>query len=189
MTKAGSLTRTDWTMAATAALAAGGIDSVRVEPLARNLGTSKGSFYWHFANRAELLEAVLVRWEAEGTNNVITMAAGLETPRARLMAVLKKAVVGLDLEEGDVAGVEGALRAWSAQDAAVAARVRAVDERRVAYLARELEQLGHDAGAARWRAEVLYLALLGYYAASRYDSSIANVEALREMMRLAMKAV
>lgn len=185
MAKADSLTRMDWILAATAALGQGGVDSVRVEALARRLKTSKGSFYWHFKDRPDLLEAVLALWEAEGTSDVIAMAADLPTPRERLVAVMEEAI-RLDLGGIDVAGFEGALRGWAAQDPAIAERIRIVDARRVSYLTDELCRLGQEPGMARRRAEALYLALLGFYAASRYGSATADAAALRDFLDLAM---
>lgn len=185
MAKADSLSRLDWIVAGIAALGHAGIDGVRVEALARTLKTSKGSFYWHFADRADLLDAILGLWEAEGTRGVIEMAAGLTTPEARLDAVLDEAVRS-DVHGADVSAVEGALRAWAGQDEAAALRVRAVDEQRVTYLAGELQLVGHGAAASRHRAEGLYLALLGYYAARRSGSDIADIAALKTLLRLAV---
>src|ERR1043165_7845340 len=54
-----------WVAAAFDALAQGGVDAVRVEPLAKALGITKGSFYWHFTDRRALLDAMLGSW-AEG---------------------------------------------------------------------------------------------------------------------------
>src|SRR5919198_3887166 len=65
------LTRDDWADAALAAIADGGLAAVAVEPLAARLRTTKGSFYWHFANREALLEAALARWEDQTTTAVI----------------------------------------------------------------------------------------------------------------------
>lgn len=50
-----ALSKADWTEAALAALARDGLASVAVEPLALQLGTTKGSFYWHFTDRADLI--------------------------------------------------------------------------------------------------------------------------------------
>ena len=58
-----NLTPFDWTIAGIAALAEGGVDAVRVERLAKRLGASKGSFYWHFADRPALLQSMLALWE------------------------------------------------------------------------------------------------------------------------------
>ena len=71
MTDRTNLTPLDWVIAGIAALAEGGIDAVRVERLARVLRTTKGSFYWHFADRSALLLAMLDLWEREGTADLI----------------------------------------------------------------------------------------------------------------------
>lgn len=65
------LSRDDWIAAAMDWVAAHGVATLAVEPLARSLGVTKGGFYWCFANRDELLQAVLERWEAQGTQNII----------------------------------------------------------------------------------------------------------------------
>ena len=65
------LSRDDWTAAALRALAAGGLAAVAIEPLAAALGATKGSGYWHFANRAALVSATLERWEHDNTAAVI----------------------------------------------------------------------------------------------------------------------
>ena len=57
-----ALTREDWIVAAVGALRRGGVDGVRIDVIAHELGVSRGSFYWHFRDRGELLETILSRW-------------------------------------------------------------------------------------------------------------------------------
>jgi AcrR family transcriptional regulator len=66
-----ALTRADWAEAALRALVRDGLKGVAVEPLARELGTTKGSFYWHFADRAALIEATLEHWEHRATTEML----------------------------------------------------------------------------------------------------------------------
>ena len=47
-----------------------GIRAVAVESLARDMGVTKGSFYWHFPNRDALLEQSLLRWEKRDQENL-----------------------------------------------------------------------------------------------------------------------
>jgi len=75
----------DWTEAALQALAHDGLAGVAVEPLARRLNTTKGSFYWHFANRAELIAATLELWERRETADVIDRLQAVADPRERLI--------------------------------------------------------------------------------------------------------
>ncbi|UYN99219.1 MAG: TetR/AcrR family transcriptional regulator [Devosia sp.] len=171
------LTRTDWILAGLSALAESGVEAVRVEPLARRLKTSKGSFYWHFADRPALLAAMLELWESEGTGAVIA-AIDPDLPAAGKLRELVRLAL-LPVDQGiDVAPTEAALRAWASEDSAIAPRVANVDAQRVAYLEGLAGQLGYDAGTAAALARGLYMALLGLYATRRYAPSLAVDSAL-----------
>src|SRR5947208_3786215 len=79
--------RSSWIEEGLRALAAGGPDAVRIEPLARALGVTRGGFYWHFDDRRALLEEILDTWESVGVDNVISQVEGEASdadPRARL---------------------------------------------------------------------------------------------------------
>ncbi len=181
MTDKIALTPSDWTLAAIASLAAGGIEAVRVERLARTLKTSKGSFYWHFADRAALLRAMLDLWEAEGTADVIARLAAISEPAERLREVAREALVATT-RGIDVSRAEGALRSWAAQDQAVAARLQAVEGARVAFLEAELKRLGYDGQQAGLLGKAIYLALLGLYSARRYDPALADNSAVMALI-------
>src|SRR3954463_9386070 len=89
------LTPQDWATAALDAIAEGGLSAVAVEPLAARLGTTKGSFYWHFANREALLEAALTRWEERTTTEVITeIDQATDDPADRLRLLIVR-VIGM----------------------------------------------------------------------------------------------
>ena len=62
-----ALGKRDWILEAMFLIAQGGTARVAVEPLAKRLGATKGSFYWHFANRDELVAETLAHWEREFT--------------------------------------------------------------------------------------------------------------------------
>lgn len=81
----------DWVEAAYRAIAEGGVAAVAVEPLAKQLSVTKGSFYWHFKNRDALLEATLKRWEEEATEAVISAADLVADPRKRLVGLAEEA--------------------------------------------------------------------------------------------------
>ena len=128
-----ALTRTprgSWIDEGLRALAAGGPDAVRIEPLARALGVTKGGFYWHFEDRRALLEEMLDRWEQVSIDEVI---AHVETrggdARARLRRLFALAGASDDLLEIDLA-----VRDWSRRDSAVAERLRRADNRRMDYM-------------------------------------------------------
>jgi len=180
------LTREDWLIAAVAALADGGVDAVRVERLAKSLGVSKGSFYWHFKDRPQLLAAILDLWDADFTQQFIDNAAGLATPQLRLRHLardaLARTVYGIDS-----ARAEAAIQSWAATNVQVAERLRAVDAARLAYLERELTAAGQQPDKARARAKMLYLALLGLYAARGYNPELADDSAYLALVELALQ--
>jgi AcrR family transcriptional regulator len=119
-----------WIEAALLALARGGPESIRVEGLATQLGVSKGGFYWHFKDRAALLEEMLDSWEQSVVGDVIAAVEGEPgTPRAKLQHLFD-----LASSAADILPVELALRDWSRRDIEVAARLHRVDNRRMDYL-------------------------------------------------------
>ncbi|NER97899.1 MAG: TetR/AcrR family transcriptional regulator, partial [Symploca sp. SIO1B1] len=72
-----NLTRLDWIEQGLKTLAETGVETVRVEPLAKVLGVTKGSFYWHFKNREDFLEAILQEWVNWQTNSIIEQVEAL----------------------------------------------------------------------------------------------------------------
>src|SRR3954451_21711575 len=88
------LTARDWADAALAAIGERGLAGVAVEPLAARLGTTKGSFYWHFGGRDALLEAALARWERTDTEDVITAVQAEPDAGGQLRRLLAIAIGG-----------------------------------------------------------------------------------------------
>ena len=152
------LVASDWVEAALAALAAGGIDAVRVEPLAKALDVTKGSFYWHFADRRALLEAVLAHW-SQGRRAAIRQQADLPgDPGARL-----RHLAGLYTERANPRGlaIELAIRALARNDVEAARAVRAVDLERLKIVSGLFAGLGWNAAQAQARAVLFYSYLFG----------------------------
>jgi AcrR family transcriptional regulator len=151
-----SLNPADWSQAAFDALARGGVDAVAVEPIAATLGTTKGSFYWHFQNRDALLESTLDLWEARLTDAVIEDLEREPDPARRLKKLLGAA---FDMAPGDAAA-EVTLHAHR-ETTAVRQRVRKVTKRRISYMATQLESLGWRTTEANDRAVLLYYLYIG----------------------------
>ncbi|MEU7071479.1 TetR/AcrR family transcriptional regulator [Streptomyces narbonensis] len=116
------------------ALAAGGPEAVRIEPLAQALGVSKGGFYGYFTNRDALLAEMLDTWEREVAEAVIERIEGgggdARTKLGRLFEFVQ------NVADGPVTGlaVDLAVRDWARRDETVAARLRRTDNRRMEYL-------------------------------------------------------
>jgi AcrR family transcriptional regulator len=83
------LTPDDWTEAALAAIADQGVGNVSVERLARELATTKGSFYWHFKDRPALIAAALEHWEYLYTDQIIEQLSAVKDPRRRFRQLLE----------------------------------------------------------------------------------------------------
>ena len=148
--------KSQWLSAGLDALRKGGVAGVRVERLAADLGITKGSFYWHFRNRGELLEALLEFWSREMTDVEFERIRALESGLAQRLLALAEDV----LEKG-MGRYDPAIRAWGRSDRKVAAAVGQVDRRRVRALAGLFEESGFSAGDARTRARLFYTFLLG----------------------------
>jgi AcrR family transcriptional regulator len=151
----------DWLNAAFRAVAEGGFESVRVMVLADDLGLSRGSFYWHFADRAALVKALLERWrKRETTIDQDVRAQSTDDPVADLTRVLDAALVqeGQDLEN---MRFELALRDLGRRDPAVANMLLEVDAARMALFQQKFERLTGERSNAAELAALFYLAIVG----------------------------
>lgn len=137
------LTPEDWIKAAFRRLGQGGIAAVRAEVLARDLGVSKGSFYWHFKDLPDLKARMLAHWQDQATARIVALAeaAGAD-PAARLDRLIDLATSELDAPYGGFP-TEAAIRDWARSDPAAAAAQAATDAARFAYL----QSLMAEAGA------------------------------------------
>jgi AcrR family transcriptional regulator len=124
--------RSSWIDEGLRALAAGGPDAVRIEPLARALGVTKGGFYWHFDDRRALLEEMLDTWERVSVDQVIERVEGEGgDARARLRRLF---ALGSSSEARRLLRIDLAVRDWARRDRTVAERLRRVDNRRMDYM-------------------------------------------------------
>ncbi|MEV0368774.1 TetR/AcrR family transcriptional regulator [Streptomyces sp. NPDC050636] len=151
------LTAQDWADAALAAMSeGGGLAALAVEPLAARLGTTKGSFYWHFANREALIQAALERWEEIGTEAVIVEVEAEPDPAKRLRKLLHRAT-GSATDDT----LELSLLATAAHPG-VAAVLARVTERRIGYVTALFAELGFSEAEAERRGLLAYSAFLGH---------------------------
>jgi len=150
------LTREDWVDAAYARFREGGISAVSVEAVARDLGATKGSFYWHFTDRGALVDEVLARWEDLETERLIALVEQVDDPTERLAKLLEVIAHRTTERSGE--------RTLFADAAALGITevVARASERRVAYTAQLLEAAGIDAADARRRAVIVVAAVVGY---------------------------
>jgi AcrR family transcriptional regulator len=122
--------RSSWIEQGLSALAGGGPDSVRIEPLARALGVTKGGFYWHFDDRRALLEEMLDSWERASVDEVIER---VEREPGDARAKLRR-LFALAASSPEVLRIDLAVRDWARRDKTVARRLRRIDNRRMDYM-------------------------------------------------------
>jgi len=148
----GRLAREDWIEAGLRVLIREGPGGVRVERLARSLGATKGSFYWHFRNRAALEAAILDAWDERTTAAILAQVEGPEPGEVRLRK-LGRLVTDV-AEPGQLFEIERAVRAWAAFDPAVAERVGAVDSQRLVGVGALFRACGFGRAEAELRARI-----------------------------------
>ncbi|MBJ7404645.1 MAG: TetR/AcrR family transcriptional regulator [Bradyrhizobium sp.] len=148
-----------WVEAGFAELARAGVEGVRVEVLAKNLGVTKGGFYRRFANRAALLEAMLEAWR-QGRIAAVAQQTSLggQAPRERLRAVIQ-----LYSERVNPEGmaIELAIRQWARSDENAAASVASVDAARLKHIGDLYRATGLAAEEADAQAFLFYCFIFG----------------------------
>ncbi len=148
--------RRSWIEEGLRALAAGGPDAVRIEPLAQSLGVTRGGFYWHFADRHALLEEMLDTWERASTDEVLER---VERRGGDARAKLRRAGA-LTFSEW-LLPIDLAVRDWARRDPAVAERLRRVDNRRMDYLRSLFGAFCTDADDVEARSMLAFSLLIG----------------------------
>ena len=147
------LRREDWLDHGLRVLAKSGPDQLKANPLAKSLGVSRGSFYWHFEDLAAFHEALLHRWREETLTKVIESAPQGDA-RTSLLALLREASEADD-------DLERAMRSWAVLSPKVAAAVARMDGERSAYIAQLLGGCGIGEAEAEMRGAFLYWAKIG----------------------------
>lgn len=151
----GRLSSVDWEDAALEAIAEQGIGAVAVEPLARRLGVTKGSFYWHFPTREGLLRAALERWEGVDEEELLGVEP-IKDPRERLRALFRR--ISREMQSHVV--YSALLRALD--HPLVQPVMSRVSQKRIDFLTVAYRQLGMDRAAASYRARLAYAAYAGF---------------------------
>jgi AcrR family transcriptional regulator len=148
-----------WIEAGLAEIARHGIDGVRVEVLAKNLGVTKGGFYRRFADRAALLDGILQTW-TKGRIASIEKQTSLDgaTARDRLRAVIQLYAERMNTEG---MAIELAIRQWARSDTAAGAAVASVDAARLKNVAHLYRSIGMAAEQADAQAFLFYCFIFG----------------------------
>jgi len=172
------LSASDWLDEGLKTLAKSGFTALKAEPLAKAMGVSRGSFYWHFADIGAFHAAVLKAWREVAAEAIIAHVEAASSG-ADPLAVLLKRVFSERL------ALERAVRSWASFDAAAKAAVQAIDRRRLDYVEGLIRARGVAADLARTRAQILYWAFLGYALSDKPLPRGQSEVMIEEMTRLA----
>jgi AcrR family transcriptional regulator len=175
---ADELSAQDWLDQGLRTLARSGFTALKAERLAKAMGVSRGSFYWHFASLGAFHAAILKYWREVAAEQII---ANLEAASAHdnpLLLLLRQAFSGR-------LALENAVRSWARFDPAARAAVQAIDRRRLGYVEGLLRAAGLSPDVARARAQILYWAFLGFAQSDQPLSKAKQQAVLDELLRIA----
>jgi AcrR family transcriptional regulator len=176
---ADQLSATDWLDLGLKTLAKDGFTALKAEPLARAMGVSRGSFYWHFADIGAYHAAILAHWREVAAEQVIASLEAAPKEDNPLEMLLRRTFSSkLELEK--------AVRSWAALDPKALAAVRTTDRRRLKYVQRLLERSGISPGVARSRAQILYWTFVGFALADEPLPKARRDAVLRELIRMSL---
>ena len=154
--KSKRLTRELWVKGAFDTLCEEGIDQVRIERLAKKLKVTKGSFYWHFKDRSELLDALIEYWNDEMTKTVLENAKMFHgDPVERIFFTLR------DIISNEKTKHDPVVRAWANHDPKALKYVEKVDRLRTSFLTDLFLDAGFNPEESEIRARMLYYYVLG----------------------------
>ena len=171
------LTAQDWIDFALTTLAHEGADALKADVLARKLGVSRGSFYWHFSDLGAFHARTIEHWRAVTTEAIIADIERHESREERLDALLRRAFAR-------TAVLEVRMRAWADANAEAARAVSDIDRRRQEYIERLLVEAGIAQVQAATRAQLLYWSYLGAalsrsrLGGERLDQAVAELKRL-----------
>jgi len=148
-------TRQEWIQTAVKVLGVEGVEGVRIDVIARALRVTKGSFYWHFRDRNDLLDALIDLWQEETTWLIAEASRALD-PERRLLRFFELISAGRSYP------ADREMFAWSRRSSQVRTRAIAVELKRVSFIEQQLVASGMSEPAAARRAEIAYLATLGW---------------------------
>jgi AcrR family transcriptional regulator len=154
----------DWIQAAGTRLAREGIDAVRIEVLCRDLGVSKGSFYWHFRDREDLLHTLLSQWENGEEEWLKEAQSFVRSAAARWARLVERNCQVARMR------LEAAIRAWARQDDWVARRVAVVEKNQREHIAGILRDIGFARPAAEEWSEMALILYLGWLDCATRDT-------------------
>ena len=175
--RAPSLDRSAWIKGALAALSEEGHTGLRVETLAKRLQVTKGSFYWHFRDRRDLVDAVLDEWKNGRIADIRKQTAA--RPGEELATLRHTIEVYSAGRNRKGLPIEIAVREWARRDTRAAEVVEEVDAERLACASRLFISLGLTSAEAAARSVLLYAYVFGF-SLMRCDCFVPDTTATKD---------
>jgi AcrR family transcriptional regulator len=148
-----------WLDAAYESLLESGVDSVKIQPLAKRLNLSRTSFYWFFKDREELLGALVAKWRDKNTGSLVKQSEAYAESVAEAMLNVFDCWLDRALFDSQF---EFAVRSWALQSPDIAAEVQSADRQRLEAMQRMFVRFGFKDISADVRARTMYLTQIGY---------------------------
>jgi AcrR family transcriptional regulator len=167
----------DWLDQGLKSLTELGFPALKAEPLAKVMGVSRGSFYWHFSDVETFHAAILEHWREVAVEQIIADIDASPVDDDPIERLLRRAF-------SREPALESAIRSWSTHSRLARAAVQAVDRRRRAYIEYLLEESGLSPELAAARAHILYWAFLGFVVSEEQRPGEQAV-ILAELIRMA----
>jgi AcrR family transcriptional regulator len=174
------LSAKDWLDQGLKTLARSGFTALKAEPLAKAMGVSRGSFYWHFADIGAFHAAILKYWREVAAEQIIANIEGASDHDNPIAVLVRQAF-------GGRLALENAVRSWATHDPVARSAVQAIDRRRLGYMEGLLRTSGHSPDVARARAQILYWAFLGFASSDKPLPEARRVDVLDELVRMAAR--
>lgn len=154
------LQRFDWLLKALEIFVAEGIEAVRITRLAKDLGVTRGSFYWHFENREDLIDALVTYWKQK---NTAAITGSVDQAESLTDGIFRFFETCIDAALFDPR-LDLALREWARRSEAIRAQLDEEDNARIESLRQFFMRFDYDMPLALIRARVLYYSQIGFYA-------------------------
>jgi AcrR family transcriptional regulator len=173
------LSATDWLNHGLKTLAQEGFTALKAVPLAKSMGVSRGSFYWHFADIEAFHGELLRLWRDIAAERIIADIDAASEKDNALQLLLHRVF-------GEQRALENAVRRWATVDPAARTAVQAIDRRRLSYVEGLLRAAGVADDDARTRAQILYWTYLGFALSDRALPPAQLRAVVQEMLRMAL---
>lgn len=160
------LQRFDWLLAALDVFVSEGIDEVRITRLADDLGVTRGSFYWHFTNRDDLIDALVDYWREKNTPAIVNAVKDSPSLDDGILGFFETCV-DADLFDPRL---DLAIREWARRSPDIRTELDRADEIRITTIKDFFERFGYSMPQAFIRARVMYFAQIGFYALDVKDT-------------------